>query len=156
MGARSGGGASGMGGGTRNGINVGAVERALQGEGWTTNTDKIFLNKYNENNDNVARAGWIDTGTVFAPKGNIETVKMKDIVPGQKVVGTSNMKNIAKSMASEGQKETPFGVKVGGKVILLDGHHRVGAQILSGKKSTPIRLVTVSQKDWKAHGGTNL
>lgn len=155
MGGRAGGGA-GLGGGTRNGINVGKVERALQGEGWATNTDKIFLNKYNENNDNVARSGWIDGGTVFAPKGTIENVKMKDIVPGQKVVGTNNLKNVAKSMAAEGQKETPFGVKVGGKVILLDGHHRVGAQIISGKKSTPIRVVTVSQKEWKAHGGQAL
>ena len=155
MGGRAGGGA-GLGSGTRNGINVGKVERALQGEGWATNTDKIFLNKYNENNDNVARSGWIDGGTVFAPKGTIENVKMKDIVPGQKVVGTQNLKNVAKSMAAEGQKETPFGVKVGGKVILLDGHHRVGAQIISGKKSTPIRVVTVSQKEWKAHGGKAL
>ena len=158
MGARTGGGASGGKGGGGGGVNYGKVERFLQGNGWTTETNSIFQNKYNENNDNVARAGWIETGTVFAPKGTVQTVKMKDIVPGQKVVGTSNLKSVAKSMATEGQKETPFGVRVGknGKVILLDGHHRVGAQIISGKKSTPIRIVTVSKEAWKAHGGTKL
>ena len=81
---------------------------------------------------------------------------MSDIVPGQKVVGTDNLRNVAKAIAAEGQKETPFGVRVGSKVVLLDGHHRVGAQIISGKKSTSVRVVTVSQKDWESHGGGKL
>ena len=156
MGGRAGGGAGlgiRSGGG---GVNYGKVERFLQNEkGFTTDINKIFMNKYDKDIDDVARGKWYDTGTVFAPNGTVQTVKMKDIIPGQSVVGTSNLKSVAKSMAKEGQKETPFGVRVGNskKVVLLDGHHRVGAQIISGSKSTKIQVVTVSAKDWAAHGG---
>lgn len=147
-------------GGTRgngrpvNSVSASKVDKFLNGEtGWTVDVNKIFKQKYNEADDKIARAGWIDSGTIFAPKGTVETVNARDIQPGQAVVGNENLRNIAKSMASEGQKEIPFGIRVGSKIILLDGHHRVGAQIISGQNTVKVRLLNISLEDWKAHGG---
>ena len=41
----------------------------------------------------------------------------------------------------------PVGIKIGEKIYLLDGHHRASAQIIMGKKTIMMHLITLQEDD---------
>lgn len=70
-------------------------------------------------------------------------IKIENIVPSQDYLNP----DIVKKYLKEENKEIPLGISIKGKdwesnkIILFDGHHRVAADILKGKKEIPIKLI---------------
>lgn len=114
-----------------------------------TSVDKVFLKKYNKEDDDTARAlGGDKLGTVFAPKGDVENVSVSSIHPCQPGINAKQVVSLAQDIKENGMNEIPSAIKVGRDVYLLDGHHRVAAQIINGVKKVKVRLVEVSREEW--------
>ena len=114
-----------------------------------TSIDKVFPNKYNKEDDDTARALAGDRlGTVFAPKGEIQEVNISAIHPCQSGINAKQVVSLAQDIKENGMNEIPSAIKVGRDVYLLDGHHRVAAEIINGEKKVKVRLVEVSREEW--------
>lgn len=114
-----------------------------------TSVDKVFYRKYSAADDKTAREIAKDrVGTVFAPKGEIKSISVSSIQPAQEVINASRVLSLATDINKNGLNEIPTGLKVGETVYLLDGHHRVAAQIILGQKKVKIRIVEASQAEW--------
>lgn len=115
-----------------------------------TSVDKVFLKKYNKEDDDTARAlGGDRLGTVFAPKGDVENVSVSSIHPCQPGINAKQVVSLAQDIKENGMNEIPSAIKVGRDVYLLDGHHRVAAEIINSVRTVKIRLVEVSREEWK-------
>lgn len=119
---------------------------------FATDIDRIFVNKYNQIDDDTARSivGASDLlGTTFAPKGDIVMASVKNIHPCQNGVNAKNVIKIADSIAEEGLKDAPTALKVGNDYYLLDGHHRVAAEMIAGKQKVQLRVAEISKEEWQ-------
>lgn len=115
-----------------------------------TDIDRVFRVKYNRESDDIARELAKDrVGTVFAPRGDVEYVSVSKIHPCQDGINAKRTMALVDSIKAEGFKEPAMALRVGNEVYLLDGHHRVAAAIIAGKKRVPLRIVTVTKQEWE-------
>lgn len=77
-------------------------------------------------------------------EGEIKNVSVNDIVPSQSFLD----RDIVKQKLKNSSNEVPLGISLSfkdgksDKIILYDGHHRVAADILRGKKTLPIKVIS--------------
>lgn len=80
-------------------------------------------------------------------KGVVEDVDIKRIIPCQTVISTARIiQYMLYLRENHDVPGNPIAIRIGEDVYLLDGHHRVSAQILLGKTSVRI-LVTEMKED---------
>lgn len=103
--------------------------------------------------DRAAVESFADRLGRFNPKGEVMSFGIDDVVQTQKYVGTQNVIQIAQSIENDGLQDNPTGIKVGDKVFIVDGHNRIAAMRLGGSNTFDIRVVEVSEDEWKAAGG---
>ena len=114
-----------------------------------TDINRVFPVKYDRVSDDVARELARDrVGTVFAPKGDVENVSISKLHPCQDGINAKNTMALFDSIRNEGIKEPATALRVGDEVYLLDGHHRVAAAIIAGKKEVPLRIVKATKQEW--------
>lgn len=114
-----------------------------------TDINRVFPVKYDKVSDDVARELARDrVGTVFAPKGEVENVSVNRIHPCQDGINAKNTTALVESIKNEGIKEPATALQVGNEIYLLDGHHRVAAAIIAGKKEVPLRIVKATKQEW--------
>ncbi len=84
-------------------------------------------------------------------RGDVFEVAASCIHPTQRSVRNESVKHFMKAY-EEGRTPDgfPAGIKVGGDIYLLDGHHRTAAQIALGYKTIKVRAVEVSPEEWEA------
>lgn len=73
----------------------------------------------------------------------IENVPISQLVTSQKDVNPSKVDYFAKGGEDDPNAMQPYVIKVGDKYHIEDGNHRLTADVLSGKTSIPIRVMTL-------------
>ena len=110
----------------------------LYGSTKAVSVDNVFKNKYKKEVAEEVRNS-VEYESVFSkPKGDIETVSVSRLHPTQQYLVSENLKNISKIEISE--DNLPMGVLRNGKVYVVDGHHRIAADIIKGRRKVRIRL----------------
>lgn len=80
-------------------------------------------------------------------KGVIEDVDIKKIIPCQTVISTARIIQYMLYLKDNDVPGNPIAIRVGEDVYLLDGHHRVSAQILLGKQTVKILVTELKEDD---------
>lgn len=80
-------------------------------------------------------------------KGTIEEVDINSIYPCQQVLICSKVIDLMLYLRDNEVPGYPIGLKIGEDVYLVDGHHRVSAQILLGRKTVMMLLTTLKEDD---------
>ena len=115
---------------------------------WSTSIDRVFPNKYDEVEDKVSELFKDRFGSSFAPVGKTVDVSVDVLHSTQNGINAKNVISLAESIEKNGLTELPTAIRVGGDVFVKDGHHRVAAEILAGKKTVPMRVIEVSPEEW--------
>lgn len=80
-------------------------------------------------------------------KGVIEDVDIDKICPCQEVLSKSRVIELILYIRENDVPGYPAAIRKDGFVYLLDGHHRVAAQILSGKKKIKIHITDIDENN---------
>lgn len=108
---------------------------------------KFFLQAFNKKEKYQIP---LDSRSKLWNEGKIENVKIEDIVPSQDYL---NKDVIEEKLKNKDKNEEPLGISLyfnnpdnnkiekNKKVILFDGHHRIAADILEGKKEIKMKLI---------------
>lgn len=107
---------------------------------WAYDVDGIFKVKYDKAVDEAARSLGTQTSVFGASKNKVAQFDVSQIVPCQDGINPKNVIHIAESIAQDGLQELPYGYKIGDRIYLMDGHHRVAADIIAGKTKIAIRF----------------
>lgn len=101
---------------------------------WIT---KFFIKRFNVKSPNQVK---LDKRDSLWDDAETKTVDVKNIIPSQDYINKTELKKKLEYT----DKNTPLGVAIAGsdKVVLFNGHHRVALDILKGKTSIPIKIVT--------------
>lgn len=73
--------------------------------------------------------------------GQIEEIDIKDIYASQGFISRERLYKQKQLLAKNIFSGYPVGVRINGKVCLIDGHHRVATQILSKREKIKIRVI---------------
>ena len=76
-------------------------------------------------------------------QGTIEDVDIADICPCQQVMSKTKLIDLTLYVGKNEVPGVPSGIRMDGKICLLDGHHRVAAQIMRGTKKVKIHLTDI-------------
>ena len=79
--------------------------------------------------------------------GEIAEVDINAIFPCQSIINKTRLIELMIYLRDNEVPGYPMGIKVGNEVYLLDGHHRVSAQILMGKKTVMMHLSLFNEDD---------
>lgn len=79
--------------------------------------------------------------------GEIAEVDINAIFPCQSIINKTRLIELMIYLRDNEVPGYPMGIKVGEDVYLLDGHHRVSAQILMGKKAVVMHLTSFQEDD---------
>lgn len=79
--------------------------------------------------------------------GTIEEVSVDIIWPCQSVLSKTHVIELALYLNDNDVPGYPMGIRINGEVYLIDGHHRVTAQILRGKKTVMMHLTDLAEDD---------
>jgi hypothetical protein len=137
MGGRAGG--SGTGFGSRSG---GPISNVIS----RTNDDGIYVdafdNAYSDiDEDYSISMDYGDMEKTFADLGKTETVNVDNIVSPQATLDSKTVNKYMKAKKFDGA----YGVKFQGsdEVMVVDGNHRIGAAIKSGKSTVNMKVITI-------------
>lgn len=137
MGGRAGG--TGTGFGSRSG---GPISNVIS----RTNDDGVYIdafdNAYSDvDEDYSISMDYGDMEKTFAELGQTETVSVDNIVSPQ---ATLDSKTVSKYMKTK-KFDGAYGVKFQGsdEVMVVDGNHRIGAAIKSGKSTVNMKVITI-------------
>lgn len=111
--------------------------------------DRIFPKGYDKATEMKARgvAGCIGYNVICdLERGTIEEVDVDDIWPCQQVMSKSKLIDLTLYVGKNEVPGVPSGIRMDGKICLIDGHHRVAAQILRGTKKVKIHLIDVDNE----------
>ena len=75
--------------------------------------------------------------------GVIDEVGIDDIYPCQGFVNHTKIVEMMIYMRDNEVPGFPVGIRIGEDVYLIDGHHRVSAQILMGRKTVMMRITDI-------------
>ena len=128
------------------------VESELDGKPFMFETSEVFKYELHPE-DRDAVESFANRLGQFNPLGEVKSFSIDDVVQTQQYVGTKNVIQIAQSIEKDGLRDNPTGIKVGDKVFIVDGHNRIAAMRLGGSNTFDIRVVEVSEEEWKAAGG---
>lgn len=117
---------------------VDSIATTLFGNTKAVNVNRIFTNKYNEEEANIIRSSLGYESVFSKPTGDVKAVSVSKIHPTQEYVGAENLKNI--SRAKIDKNDIPMAILKEGEVYIIDGHHRVAINILNGEKKIKVRL----------------
>lgn len=109
---------------------------------------KIFPRGFDLSKEHIGRgiASRIGYNNLYdMGKGTIEEVNINSIYPCQQVINKTKIIELILYIKNNEVPGYPIGLKIGEDIYLLDGHHRVSAQILSGRKTVMIHLTTLSE-----------
>lgn len=136
MGTRAGGGA---GFGSRSG---GPISNIIS----RTNDDGVYIdafdNAYSDvDEDYSISMDYGDMEKTFSELGQTETVNVDNIVSPQ---ATLDSKTVSKYMKTK-KFDGAYGVKFQGsdEVMVVDGNHRIGAAMKSGKSTVKMKVITI-------------
>lgn len=136
MGTRAGGGA---GFGSRSG---GPISNVIS----RTNDDGVYIdafdNAYSDvDEDYSISMDYGDMEKTFSELGQTETVNVDNIVSPQ---ATLDSKTVSKYMKTK-KFDGAYGVKFQGsdEVMVVDGNHRIGAAMKSGKSTVKMKVITI-------------
>lgn len=110
--------------------------------------NKIFPSGYDMDREHFARsmASKIGYGNLFnLDNGDIIEIDVDSIFPCQSIINKTRLIELMIYLRDNDVPGYPIGIKIEKDVYLLDGHHRVSAQILMGKKKVTMHLVTFSK-----------
>ena len=79
-------------------------------------------------------------------KGDIEEIEVQAIWPCQQMLSKTKVIGLALYLTDHDVPGYPIGIRVNDDVYLLDGHHRIAAQIIAGKKRVKIHTTDVSSE----------
>lgn len=137
MGGRAGG--SGTGFGSRSG---GPISNVIS----RTNDDGVYIdafdNAYSDvDEDYSISMDYGDIEKTFSELGQTETVNVDNIVSPQ---ATLDSKTVSKYMKTK-KFDGAYGVKFQGsdEVMVVDGNHRIGAAMKSGKSTVKMKVITI-------------
>jgi len=87
-------------------------------------------------------------GPGSASGAKLEVVNLADIIPSQDVIDPNMVAGILKTGAEDGMSDSPPEViRIGGKLYLQDGHHRVSAMALAGRTHVSVMVADASGLD---------
>ena len=134
------------------GVDYTRVERYFSEEEkkkWSTSTDKVFKVKYDES---LARASEEVSkgrmGSLWSPAGEEMAVDISRLHATQNGINAKNVISLAEDISKNGITDLPTAIKVGNEYYLLDGHHRIAAEIIAGKNEVNLRVVKVPKSDF--------
>ena len=112
---------------------------------------QIFPRGYNYGQEHIGRniAQHIGYDNLMdINKGVFEDVDIKRIIPCQTVISTARIIQYMLYLKEHDDVPgNPIAIRIGEDVYLLDGHHRVSAQILLGKTSVRILVTELKEDD---------
>ena len=79
--------------------------------------------------------------------GEIAEVDINLIRPCQSILSKTKLIELMLYIRDNEVPGYPVGIKIGEKIYLLDGHHRASAQIIMGKKTIMMHLITLQEDD---------
>lgn len=79
-------------------------------------------------------------------QGLVETVDIGNIIPCQQIISKTKIIEFMLYLMDNDVPGYPAGIRVNDVVYLIDGHHRVSAQILQGSKSVIVHTVDISSE----------
>lgn len=80
-------------------------------------------------------------------KAAVIDIDVNDIVPCQEVLDKTKVIELILYIRDKEVPGYPIGFKLGDEVYLLDGHHRVSAQILAGKKTVKMLITELNEDE---------
>ena len=111
-----------------------------------TNDDSIYVdafdNQYSDvDEDYSISMDYGDMEKTFADLGKTETVNVDNIVSPQTTLDSKTVSKYMKAKKFDGA----YGVKFQGseEVMVVDGNHRIGAAMKSGKSSVKMKVITI-------------
>lgn len=112
---------------------------------------QIFPRGYNYGHEQIGRGIAQHIGydnLMNINKGVFEDVDIKRIIPCQTVISTARIiQYMLYLRENDDVPGNPIAIRIGKDVYLLDGHHRVSAQILLGKTSVRILVTELKEDD---------
>ncbi len=106
--------------------------------------ENLFINKFDVKSAMTAH---------YARNSNKEkedmTVSIDKIYPCQNMLDGNKVIECFLLNKDGKELELAEGVKVEDKVYLYNGHHRVAAQILSGKTDVEIKVISLTKDEWQ-------
>lgn len=137
MGGRAGG--TGTGFGSRSG---GPISNVIS----RTNDDGVYIDAFDDaysdvDEDYSISMDYGDMEKTFSELGQTETVDVDNIVSPQ---ATLDSKTVSKYMKTK-KFDGAYGVKFQGsdEVMVVDGNHRIGAAMKSGKSTVKMKVITI-------------
>ena len=131
-------------GGTRGaaGGGVGPISNVIS----RTNDDSVYVdafdNAYSDvDEDYSISMDYGDMEKTFSDLGKTETVNVDNIVSPQTTLDSKTVSKYMKAKKFDGA----YGVKFQGsdEVMVVDGNHRIGAAIKSGKSTVNMKVITI-------------
>lgn len=80
-------------------------------------------------------------------KATVIDIDVNDIVPCQEVLDKTKVIELILYIRDKEVPGYPIGFKLGDEVYLLDGHHRVSAQILAGRKTVKMLITELNEDE---------
>lgn len=80
-------------------------------------------------------------------KAVVMDIDVNDIVPCQEVLDKTKVIELILYIRDKEVPGYPVGIKLGDEVYLLDGHHRVSAQILAGRKTVKMLITELNENE---------
>lgn len=80
-------------------------------------------------------------------KATLMDIDVNDIVPCQEVLDKTKVIELILYIKDNEVPGYPIGFKLGDEIYLLDGHHRVSAQILAGRKTVKMLITELNEDD---------
>lgn len=111
----------------------------------------IFPRGYNYGQEQIGRGIAKHIGydnLMDVNKGVFEDVDIKRIIPCQTVISTARIIQYMLYLREHDDiPGNPIAIRIGEDVYLLDGHHRVAAQILLGRQTVRILVTELKEDD---------
>lgn len=112
---------------------------------------QIFPRGYNYGQEKIGRNLAQNIGynnLMDINKGVFEDVDIKKIIPCQTVISTARIIQYMLYLREHDDVPgNPIAIRIGEDVYLLDGHHRVSAQILLGRQTVRILVTELKEDD---------
>lgn len=80
-------------------------------------------------------------------KAAVMDIDVNDIVPCQEVLDKTKVIELILYIRDKEVPGYPIGFRLGNEIYLLDGHHRVSAQILAGRKTVKMLITELNEDD---------
>ena len=80
-------------------------------------------------------------------KATVMDIDVNDIVPCQEVLDKTKVIELILYIRDKEVPGYPIGFKLGDEIYLLDGHHRVSAQILAGRKTVKMLITELNEDE---------